>query len=334
MTALDGRVWEVVGGVGKGGVLVRAGRELSSPQARGRLSTGALVLELALEGERLKFLRLSGSGPSSGWISTSVGDKPLVVEANSEAAASASAALLTKDGAERWRDILSSRERIALSGAAWHEVLGVSRDSTAEEVKRAYRELSLLHHPDKSPFGGDDDDDTFKRIVTAYEESQLRTEGSATRTERVALRARVKQWFNGEGESVDTEVLEPSEVADMLLEGSCVVVDTRDKHEQEFQGFMPGRLDGFDYSKLMLQPDLMDEQTRRLRSLADEGRRAVAISTSGSGRCAEICSMLVVLFHFDASEVCSVEGGFQQWQAWRSKNEAKYQRACEAARCL
>jgi len=30
----DHQLWEVVGGVDKGGILVRSGRELSSPEAR------------------------------------------------------------------------------------------------------------------------------------------------------------------------------------------------------------------------------------------------------------------------------------------------------------
>lgn len=46
----------------------------------------------------------------------------------------------------------------------YYEVLGVSENATAEEIKKNYRKLALEHHPDK---GGNED--TFKKISEAYE---------------------------------------------------------------------------------------------------------------------------------------------------------------------
>ena len=46
----------------------------------------------------------------------------------------------------------------------WWEVLGVSERSDAGEVKRAYRELAKIHHPDVS--GGND---KFLEVKRAYE---------------------------------------------------------------------------------------------------------------------------------------------------------------------
>ena len=46
----------------------------------------------------------------------------------------------------------------------YYEILGVKRDSTEKEIKKAYRELCKIHHPDK---GGDAEE--FKKISRAYE---------------------------------------------------------------------------------------------------------------------------------------------------------------------
>lgn len=71
-------IWEVVGGADKGGILVRQGKELTSEQASSRLSTGALILEKEMHGERMRYFRLSGSGPEVGWVSLKVKDKAMV----------------------------------------------------------------------------------------------------------------------------------------------------------------------------------------------------------------------------------------------------------------
>mmetsp|Transcript_10204 Transcript_10204/g.30682 ORF Transcript_10204/g.30682 Transcript_10204/m.30682 type:complete len:211 (+) Transcript_10204:57-689(+) len=87
--------WEVVGGGDKGGILVRAGQELSSDQLPDRLATGAVVEELTLVGDRLHFKKAEGAGPDSGWVSVRLKDKELL---RREGAVSRAPAL--KDGAE------------------------------------------------------------------------------------------------------------------------------------------------------------------------------------------------------------------------------------------
>lgn len=53
------------------------GREISS-KSTGRLSCGALVRQLDLLDGRLHYERVTGEGPSSGWVSVSVSDKALL----------------------------------------------------------------------------------------------------------------------------------------------------------------------------------------------------------------------------------------------------------------
>lgn len=55
-TMTQGLFWEIVGGADKGGILVRAGKELKSEEKSGRLSHGALVREIEfLENGRLHY---------------------------------------------------------------------------------------------------------------------------------------------------------------------------------------------------------------------------------------------------------------------------------------
>jgi len=74
------QMWEVIGGAGKGGIIVREDESTSSSQRRDLLETGSLIEEVELKGLRLKYKRRSRSGPTEGWISISTVSCKLAVK--------------------------------------------------------------------------------------------------------------------------------------------------------------------------------------------------------------------------------------------------------------
>lgn len=50
----------------------------------------------------------------------------------------------------------------------YYEVLGVSKDASAEDIKHAYKKLAIKYHPDKNP-GNKEAEEKFKEAAEAYE---------------------------------------------------------------------------------------------------------------------------------------------------------------------
>eukprot|EP00803_Ostreobium_quekettii_P001477 evm.model.scf_100EXC.8 EVM.evm.TU.scf_100EXC.8 scf_100EXC:58824-59840(-) len=54
-------------------------------------------------------------------------------------------------------------------GKDYYKVLGVPRDASEEQLKKAYKKLALKWHPDRNPDNKDQADEKFKEIGEAYE---------------------------------------------------------------------------------------------------------------------------------------------------------------------
>jgi len=55
-----------------------------------------------------------------------------------------------------------------MSKRDYYDILGVTKSSSADEIKKAYRKLAIKFHPDKNP-GDKQAEDNFKEAAEAYD---------------------------------------------------------------------------------------------------------------------------------------------------------------------
>ena len=96
-----------------------------------------------------------------------------------------------------------------IDGSSPYDLLGVGPSASADELKRAYQQLALRHHPDRRSTSADGDggadDEAFVRVQRAYE--AVRDPESRR---RLAAQARAAQLS---AEEADDEEDEPAAAA-------------------------------------------------------------------------------------------------------------------------
>ncbi|VDO36673.1 unnamed protein product [Brugia timori] len=55
-----------------------------------------------------------------------------------------------------------------MSKKDYYKLLGVDRNASTDEIKKAYKKLALKYHPDRNP-GNKEAEEKFNEITAAYE---------------------------------------------------------------------------------------------------------------------------------------------------------------------
>ena len=64
-------------------------------------------------------------------------------------------------------DGVAPRRDWVMSDRDYYEVLGVGKDASADDIKKAYRRMAMKYHPDRNP-GDKVAEEKFKELGEAY----------------------------------------------------------------------------------------------------------------------------------------------------------------------
>jgi len=146
-------MWHVVGGYGDG-IFVREGCSLGSERYNQKLGTFAQIWEEEVRDGRLRYTKLAGDGPSSGWVTIS---KRILTDADASASDCDSTTLQrTEDG--EWSKHLCIRSDETSRGR-WHRI-DFSKCRNTQTIKQITMDEILAARLDV-----DDSDDEGEKAV-------------------------------------------------------------------------------------------------------------------------------------------------------------------------
>jgi len=101
----------------------------------------------------------------------------------------------------------------------YYDILGVARDATGREIRKAFRRLALRYHPDKNPDNVLESEEKFKKINEAYEvlsdEEKRREYDYFMSSPEYQQRARMYYTYRG---GLDPDMVRVQELMRMLYD--------------------------------------------------------------------------------------------------------------------